>query len=482
MEEAVKMKKVCIIVDNPLRDLDGVVLSAYKLAEYGHEVILVPLYQNYEVFSIAPDMVVVNYVRTNNIPFINACMESNIEVGVMDTEGGILQDVDKAFEWIGCCIKKLNRELHFYCVWGQSQKEALVKTGAIPEDRVFVTGSPRYDFCNRKYLSALKDISSYVGTEKMILINTNYPILRPRFQSQKKEVDNLLALHGWSEEFVNDWIEQSDFSSKHLVQTIKELAEGFVDVTFIVRPHPFEQEEFYEDFFEELSNVKVIREGPVQPWIAKASAVIQRNCSTAVETSLMGKLPLNIMWPHAPALLQPFANAMSVPVKNPEQLKKIISEVLTKGGYQIDDEVRESRKLVISSVFRSDDGMSSDIFAKTVDSFLAKGVFTPQKMSLSQIMRFFSQTDRIKGTVKVILLFLVGENVFQFVRDFVMRKKNAREKRLDFTLIRVILDKVNICNNNTYTINLARVRRNLFSWRRNLTGKSYIVSIVNDKE
>ncbi|WP_423169349.1 hypothetical protein, partial [Stenotrophomonas maltophilia] len=59
--------KLCIVVDNPLRDLDGMVLLAWHVAQLGAEAWLVPMYeQGFDVSAIDADFVLLNYVRSNN--------------------------------------------------------------------------------------------------------------------------------------------------------------------------------------------------------------------------------------------------------------------------------------------------------------------------------------------------------------------------------------------------------------------------------
>src|SRR5262245_63028545 len=80
--------RVALIVDNPLRDLDGLVLLAYQLAQRGHTAFLVPMYdQVYDVFRLRPDVVLVNYVRANNRDLVRLYRRRGMRVGVLDTEG-----------------------------------------------------------------------------------------------------------------------------------------------------------------------------------------------------------------------------------------------------------------------------------------------------------------------------------------------------------------------------------------------------------
>ena len=62
------MKKVAIIIDNPLRDLEGLVLLAASLATKHIEVYLIGMYdQDFDVIANNIDLVVFNYLRKNNV-------------------------------------------------------------------------------------------------------------------------------------------------------------------------------------------------------------------------------------------------------------------------------------------------------------------------------------------------------------------------------------------------------------------------------
>ena len=66
------MKRICLIIDNPLRDFDGIVLIAAYLMMKNFEVFIVPMNaQNSDALSLNPDVVLVNYIRKNNLEILN---------------------------------------------------------------------------------------------------------------------------------------------------------------------------------------------------------------------------------------------------------------------------------------------------------------------------------------------------------------------------------------------------------------------------
>ena len=61
------MKKICIIVDNPQRDLAGYVYLSEELAKNKFLVFLTPMYNFHEVFLINPDLVILNHARKEKL-------------------------------------------------------------------------------------------------------------------------------------------------------------------------------------------------------------------------------------------------------------------------------------------------------------------------------------------------------------------------------------------------------------------------------
>ena len=59
----------------------------------------------------------------------------------------------------------------------------------------------------------------------------------------------------------------------------------------IVRPHPAEDIDAWLDFSKKLSNIKVIYEGEISPWIIASSGLLHRGCTSAIQAHMQG-LPI----------------------------------------------------------------------------------------------------------------------------------------------------------------------------------------------
>ena len=112
--------KVCLIVDNPLRDLEGLILVAWHLAQKDIVCYIVPMYyQAFDVIALKPDIVIVNYLRPNNVNLLLRYKKENIKVCILDTEGSPGRDLSKFANFI---FQIKERELvDIYCLWGIDQ-------------------------------------------------------------------------------------------------------------------------------------------------------------------------------------------------------------------------------------------------------------------------------------------------------------------------------------------------------------------------
>jgi len=73
------------------------------------------------------------------------------------------------------------------------------------------------------------------------------------------------------------------------IQLVEELSRHYPQYTVIVRPHPSERHDPWKAKAATLPNVKVISEGNVAEWILASDACVHNNCTTGVESYLLGK-------------------------------------------------------------------------------------------------------------------------------------------------------------------------------------------------
>ena len=166
--------------------------------------------------------------------------------------------------------KKISR----LCVWGQRQKEVLTSYAAELDKVLTVTGTPRFDICSPKY-------SWLTSKEELKQISRPYILACSRFQmaahaeGQGDPFHRRIKVQSWPDGFDLKKITDVIFSDWHravhdfadFVVLIKEMAHSYPDRTIVVRPHPSENQTFYEQAFSSFDNVIVTRQGSVLDWI-----------------------------------------------------------------------------------------------------------------------------------------------------------------------------------------------------------------------
>ena len=284
--------KVCLVLDNPLRDLDGLILLAWQLAARGAEAYLIGMYeQAADVAQIGADVVVANYVRANNRDLLAAYRRRGLRTVVLDTEGAPGNSSDMLADSVR--RQRASNLVDEYLVWGSDQRATFVRSGAMPANRVHATGCPRFDFCADPWRRTL---DCPQGVEPgYVLVNTNFPIVHPRFSgSVAHEVAGAVAV-GYEAGFVDRYVVEARRAHAAMLECVAALSRRLPNVRFVVRPHPFECAEPYRRL-ESAGNVHVRQDGTAIQWLHYAAALVHLNCSTALEAVMLDREPLCPEW------------------------------------------------------------------------------------------------------------------------------------------------------------------------------------------
>lgn len=294
---ALTPRRVAVVVDHPARDLAGLVLVATALAARGIECALVPMSLQYrEVLSLQPDVVLVNYLRRQNESRVRRFQQLGVCVAVLDSEGGIMRSAEEYGRMLSGCAD-VREGLGRYLSWGPELAARAVGERWFRQEQVAVTGNPRFDFYTGPLANALaRDVRREYGlNDEVVLVIGSFNLANARFFSPAEEIA-LLVKQGHSREFLDARLRAEEECMAGLVRATRRLAELHPTISFVFRPHPFEEPRRYQPLFAGLENVRVIADGSVTPWIATARALIQRGSTTAVEAALAGKPVLEPRW------------------------------------------------------------------------------------------------------------------------------------------------------------------------------------------
>lgn len=298
--------RVALILDNPKRDLDGLALVACQLLHRGARPTVVPMYQQgYDLPLLTPDVVLVNYARLNNKDLLATYRAIGSRVAVMDTEGGVLseQGADSPENWARHFrVSGFADLVDGYFFWGEKVRAAFLADSGLPADALQVTGCPRYDVCALPWRNAL-----VYSKDGYVLINTNFSSINPIYTRSDDREKWIFKDLGWEASYVDRLFSDLTAVFPRYLDILVRLARDNPSLSFLVRPHPFENPAPYRECFGGVSNVEINGDGNILPVIAHASLVLHLNCGSAVETNLLGKVPVsleflntNTMRRHAP--------------------------------------------------------------------------------------------------------------------------------------------------------------------------------------
>ena len=130
------------------------------------------------------------------------------------------------------------------------------------------------------------------------------------------------------------------------MEAIGQCAEIYSTKNIIIRPHPAEDREIWTDFVKglNLQNVSLVSsQDSILPWLMAAHKTITHNCTTSLESALLGKISINYTpikdndWEYELPLL------VSSTARDFETLIKLINKPTSK--IYADDEIVTTFKL-----------------------------------------------------------------------------------------------------------------------------------------
>lgn len=426
------MSRVCLIVDHPLRDLDGLVLVAAHLAAGGTEVFLVPMYQKHEVWLLRPDVVLLNYVRHAHADFIRTCLAGGIRVGVLDTEGGV-----RDFSTFADQVEPYLPGVSLYCVWGRVQFDALAAAARRHGVALHETGTPRYDFASDPWRRALEEVDVPPGP--MVLVNTNFPLVNPRFQNVEREVAELVKM-GWQEDAVRARVEQTKLARAQLVAATNDIARAFPAATVVVRPHPFEGARGYGELFAGAPNVRVRLSGSVFEWLNRAAVLVHHNCSTAIEAAMMGQEPIMIDWFTAPLCYQEATAAVSHRVASKRDLIDLVSRAIDGPALVPSPEMTSARNDIVARFFHANDGCAAARVAAAIQEAAVSKLSRPPRLAYAR--EIIGTPAAASGRVRRAALLAAGDRVYRAGQSLARRSRLPAAKAFEADRVATLMTRL----------------------------------------
>jgi len=290
---------IYIPIEVKIRELESKILLAMAAAEKGFEVlvgskdeVLQPVVNG----RLEPGIVHMKSVTPSDsmLYMLERLRNYGHIVTALDEEGGIIDEDFTPFGRLRFSDESLNLIKSMFC-WGEFDWNSLQLMFQDNSDKFIATGSPRVDLWkpefNDFHLSKEAGLTESYG--KFVLLSSNFGTIL-----NENRIPNMIARMREAGYFDRDPERENHEYQNAAYQTqliwefvklFRHLSKEFPEVNFIIRPHPVESIESWKMLIGEYSNIYVLRQGSITPWVLNSLCVLHNGCTTGLEASFFGK-------------------------------------------------------------------------------------------------------------------------------------------------------------------------------------------------
>ncbi|MCZ6784303.1 MAG: hypothetical protein O7G30_13430 [Proteobacteria bacterium] len=325
-------------VENQVRELEAKVLLACVAAERGFRVFVGSRREVEFRMASFPRSIYLGKSLTNRSKRVLRMLRKlGHGVAALDEEGAVHYQPEQYYA--RRISPKTLAEVSTLLAWGPDNAELFHKHPAYAGTPVFITGNPRGDFLRRELRPLFQDEIDRIRARHgdFILVNTNFSgvnayleimnFLRPGTEPGDPERFGKSGTR-YSPEFAEGLAAHKAALFEHFKRMVPALAAAFPDRAIVVRPHPSERREPWEEATASLGNVDVVHKGNVVPWLCAASVLIHNGCTTAVEAFALQVPAVTYQPVTAEAFDLALPNALSYGSHDLEELCDAVARVL----------------------------------------------------------------------------------------------------------------------------------------------------------
>lgn len=255
-------------------------------------------------------------------------------ITAQDEEGGYIND-DYSSHFDGRMPNGMSFDYidYFFC-WGIREKEFLSRKFPKFKEKFIETGSPRFDLLNKHYVKEDKNnfYKKYNLSKKYVLISgCSYPLSLRRF-ADRVMIDFQVAFQDIKEKHENHIYNseaESLLATNEFIKLIRFLSKELTDYEIVLRPHPNTLLSDWKKLLGKDCKAKIISEGNLSDFIVNSEILVQRNCSSGLESKILGKKSITFL----PNLLLPydqtfnFINSFGEKANNKEEVLNKIKNI-----------------------------------------------------------------------------------------------------------------------------------------------------------
>lgn len=284
-----------IPVETQVREFDAKLLLGCIAVESGFPVIIGSrAFLHFRVDSIPRGVYLAKSMRSLSIRMFDILRKLGHEIVAWEEEA-LLREPD--LEYYRRRLSPITmRQVSHLIAWGPDDANAFRKYPGYHGVEIHITGNPRIDLMRpelREFYRADADaIRERFGD--FVLVNTNFAEVN-HFYPKLNEFKKAMEKDG------TDAANRFDIGKcrhklalyNHFLEMLPLLCESMGSSNVVVRPHPTESHDIWNDLAARCGNLHVANDGNIIPWLMAAQALIANSCTTQVEAAVLGTPTVN---------------------------------------------------------------------------------------------------------------------------------------------------------------------------------------------
>ncbi|MDT8281404.1 MAG: hypothetical protein RQ982_01180 [Gammaproteobacteria bacterium] len=287
-----------IPVENQVRELDAKILLSCIAAERGFPVILGSRgYIHYRMATLPRGIYLAKSMRKLSNKMFRIIRLLGHEIIAWDEEALVHPPAEIYFP-LRLSPVTVPLVSHLIC-WGQENAELFRQYPHLPPATpLHIVGNPRGDMLRPELRGYFDDQVEALKQQygDFILVNTNFIDVNPfipglgLFLSGTRESETPQfgqAGKGMTLEFATGLHDHKLAILNDFMQMLPALQQAFPDYTIVLRPHPSENHDIYNELATRCKNIKIDNSGNIIPWLLACKAMIHNGCTTGAEAYLL---------------------------------------------------------------------------------------------------------------------------------------------------------------------------------------------------
>ncbi len=168
-------------------------------------------------------------------------------------------------------------------LWGSNQKVDLISRNPNSglENKYIIMGTPAFDLSTARYKSFYQALKIKTLPQSYILVNTNFGCFMGYSLKEQLKACSLISpttLKLFKDSYQEEKTHFIDFKG-----ILEELIISYPNEQFLIRPHPVEIQEKYDEIFKHYPNVTISKKGDINQAMSGAKIILHKDCTTAMQ-------------------------------------------------------------------------------------------------------------------------------------------------------------------------------------------------------